>query len=90
MKTVGSQQLRNECALLLDGVQHHKRAVVVTRHGRHSAVLVSRDDLVSLFGFVAELEARVGTYGGGRHPASDGIDEIRERITYGSWFGGKS
>ncbi len=86
MRTVGAAALRKHTAVILDGVQHKEESVVITRHGRHAAVLVSRDVLVRLFRQVEILEAAAVSYGAEPHPASLEVDEFRKQITYDGWF----
>ena len=47
MRTVSLSEAKAKLSSLLDSVEGHDEEVVITRHGRAAAVLVSPDDLES-------------------------------------------
>jgi antitoxin YefM len=47
MRTVSLSEAKAKLSSLLDSVEGHNEEVVITRHGRAAAVLVSPDDLES-------------------------------------------
>ena len=86
MITQSIQTFRTKMSDTINRVEYQREVVVVLRHSRHAAVVVSKEDVVDLFEQVEALASRLSAYGGGDHPAVERLEEMRDRMTHSTWF----
>jgi prevent-host-death family protein len=87
MQTLSVSEAKNHLSSLVDSVEATHDAVVITRHGKAAAVLISPDDLDSLTETIAWLSdpAHRGEIGEAESEVAAGrtlsLDEVRAQLS---------